>query len=48
MDNGLYTEKFSGEPISGKVYGSFGEKGNLKKLYMGNLLNGKREGRWKS
>ena len=44
MDNGLYTEKFSDEPISGKVYGYFGEKGNLKKVYMGKLLNGKKDG----
>ena len=48
MDNGLWTEKFSDEPITGKVYGGFGEDDNLKKVYMGNLLNGKKEGRWKS
>ena len=47
MDNGLATVKFSDEPITGKVYGYFGEKDNLKKVYMGNLLNGKKEGRWK-
>jgi hypothetical protein len=45
MDNGLATVKFSDEPITGKVYGYFGEKDNLKKVYMGNLLNGKKEGR---
>ena len=48
MDNGLYTEKFSDEPLTGKVYGYFGEEGNLKKVYKGNLLKGKKEGRWKS
>ena len=48
MDNGLWTEKFSDEPISGKVYGYFGTVEPLKKVYVGNLLNGKKEGRWKS
>ena len=48
MDNGLYTVKFSDEPITGKVYGYFGEVKPLKKVYVGNLLNGKIEGRWKS
>jgi antitoxin component YwqK of YwqJK toxin-antitoxin module len=47
MDNGLWTVKFSDEPISGKIYSGFGEDGNIKKVYVGNLLNGKREGRWK-
>ena len=47
MDNGLYTEKFSDEPITGKVYGYFGEIKPLKKVYMGNLRNGKKEGTWK-
>ena len=46
MDNGLWTEKFSEEPITGKVYGYFGESEPYKKVYIGNLLNGKREGRW--
>jgi len=46
MDNGLYTEKFSDEPISGKVFGYFGEFKPLKKVYIGNLLNGKKEGKW--
>jgi antitoxin component YwqK of YwqJK toxin-antitoxin module len=46
MDNGLWTEKFSDEPISGKVFGYFGEDGNLKKVYMGNMVNGKKEGKW--
>ena len=45
MDNGLFTVKFSDEPITGKVYGYFGEVSNPKKVYMGNLLNGKKEGR---
>ena len=48
MDNGLYTEKFSDEPITGKVYGGFGEVKPFKKVYVGNLLNGKKEGRWKT
>ena len=48
MDNGLYTEKFSDEPLTGKVYCYFGEVNPLKKVYMGNLLKGKKEGRWKS
>jgi len=46
MDNGLWTVKFSDEPITGKVYGYFGEEGNLKNVYMGNVLNGKEEGKW--
>ena len=48
MDNGLWTEKFSDEPITGKVYGYYGEVKPLKKVYIGNLLNGEKEGRWKS
>ena len=48
MDNGLWTEKFSDEPISGKVYGYFGKESNPKKVYIGNMVNGKKEGRWKS
>jgi len=48
MDNGLWAEKFSDEPITGKVYGLFGEESNPKKVYIGNLLNGKKEGEWKS
>ena len=48
MDNRLWTEKFSDEPISGKVYGYFGEVEPLKKVYIGNLLNGKKEGKWVS
>ncbi len=46
MDNGLWSVKFSDEPITGKVYGYFGEEGNLEKVYIGNLLNGKKEGKW--
>ena len=46
MDNGLWTEKVSDEPISGKVYGYFGESKPYKKLYIVNLINGKKEGRW--
>jgi len=48
MDNGLWTVKFSDEPISGKVYGYFGKESNPKKVYTGNLRNGKKEGNWKS
>ena len=48
LDNGLWTEKFSDKPITGKVYGYFGEVKPYKKVYMGNLLNGKKEGRWKN
>jgi antitoxin component YwqK of YwqJK toxin-antitoxin module len=46
MDNGLYTVKFSDEPISGKVYGYFGEVKPYKKVYMGNIRDGKKEGKW--
>ena len=46
MDNGLFTVKFSDEPITGMVYGYFGEVGNLKKVNIGNVLNGKKEGKW--
>jgi antitoxin component YwqK of YwqJK toxin-antitoxin module len=46
MDNGLWTVKFSDEPITGKVYGYFGDVKPYKKVYMGNLLNGKKEGKW--
>ena len=46
MDNGLWTEKFSDEPITGKVYGYYGEDNNPKKVYVGNIRNGKEEGKW--
>jgi len=45
MDS-VWTEKFSDVPPTGNVFGYFGEDGNLKKVYVGNLLNGKQEGRW--
>ena len=48
MDNGLWTEKFSDELITGKVYGLFGENKPYKKVYMGNIRNGKKEGKWVS
>ena len=48
MDNGLWAEKFSDEPITGKVSGYFGEVKPLKKVYMGYLRNGKKEGKWGS
>ena len=44
MDNGLFTEMFSDELITGLVYDYFGE--NNKKVYIGNLRNGKKEGKW--
>ena len=46
MDNGLWTEKFSDEPITGKVYDYFGEESNPKKVYIGNFHDGKQEGKW--
>ena len=46
MNNGLFTEKFSDEPITGKVYGYFDKTQPFKKVYMGNIRNGKREGKW--
>ena len=45
MDNGLWTVKFSDEPVTGKVFGYFGEPNNPKKVYIGNLRNGKKEGK---
>ena len=48
MDNGLWTEKFSDEPLTGRVYSGFGEVKPFKKVYVGNLLNGKKEGKWVS
>jgi len=48
MDSGLWTEKFNDEPISGKVYGYFGDEKNPKKVYIGNVRNGKKEGKWVS
>ena len=54
MDNGLYTIKFSDEHITGKVYDYFEDfkpySGTIissKKVYIGNLLNGEKEGKWK-
>ena len=35
MDNGLWTVKFSDEPITGKVFGYFGEIKPRKKVYVG-------------
>ena len=46
MDNGLWTEKFSDEPITGRVFGLFGENKPYKKVYLGNLRKGKRDGWW--
>ena len=46
LDNGLWSEKFSDVPITGKVYGYFGEQSNPKKVYLGNIRNGKKEGKW--
>ena len=44
--DGLWTEKFSDKPITGKVYGYFGEGKHYKKVYIGYIDNGKREGKW--
>lgn len=41
MDNGLWTVKFSDEPITGKVYSYFGESKPYKKVYIGHVRNGK-------
>jgi antitoxin component YwqK of YwqJK toxin-antitoxin module len=47
MDNGLFTVKFSDEPITGKVYGNFGKEGEeLTKVYIGKLINGEKDGKW--
>jgi antitoxin component YwqK of YwqJK toxin-antitoxin module len=47
MDNGLWSVKFSDEPITGKVYGNFGKEGEeLTKVYIGKLINGKKDGKW--
>jgi len=47
MDNGLWTEKFSDQPITGRVYGGLDDReGNLEKVYKGYLLYGKKEGKW--
>ena len=45
-ENGLYTEKFYDEPITGKIYDYLDENQSFKKVYLGNLDNGKREGKW--
>ena len=42
MDNGLWTVKFSDEPVTGKVGGYFGEVKPYKKVYIGNIRNGKK------
>ena len=48
MDNGLYTRKFSDYPITGKVYGYYGKDDEkLTKVYIGELVKGKKEGIWK-
>jgi len=44
--NGIWTEKFSDKPITGKVYGLFGENKPYKKVYQGNIRNGRMEGKW--
>ena len=47
MDNGLWSVKFSDEPITGKVYGNFGKEGEeLTKVYIGKLINGEKDGKW--
>ena len=47
MDNGLWSVKFSDEPITGKVYGYYGKEGEkITKVYIGKLVKGKRDGKW--
>ena len=47
-DNELFIEKFieNGKPVTGKVYQFYGKKSNRKKVYNGNVINGKMDGRW--
>jgi len=47
-DDGLTTLMFGLEPITGKVYFYLYEKSDVKKVYLGNLLKGKRDGKWVS
>ena len=44
--DGLYTERFSNEPITGAIYGDYGKEGKINKVYLGEMVNGKREGNW--
>ena len=45
--NGVWYKKFSDESLTGKVYGYFGKEGKkLTKVYIGELVNGKKEGIW--
>ena len=46
-NQGIYTLKKNGRPVTGKIYTYVGEVKPLKKVYMGNLLNGlNEEGEW--
>lgn len=44
--DGLYTERFSNEPITGTIYSNYGKESNSKKVYFGEIIDGKREGNW--
>ena len=47
--DGVWYKKFSDEPMNGKIYGYFGEEDKeLTKVYIGELVNGKKEGKWTS
>jgi len=51
MGEGSWTNisSLNEEPVTGKFYDNWwDEEGNEEKVYMGNLLNGKREGKWVS
>ena len=32
--DGLYTERFSNEPITGAIYGDYGKEGKVNKVYL--------------
>ena len=46
--DGLYIERFPNEPITGAIYGDYGKEGKFNKVYLGEIVNGKREGNWTS
>ena len=46
--DGLYTERFSNEPITGAIYGDYGKEGkvnNVKKKHENNQINKKHPNR---
>ena len=45
MDNGLYTIKFKGLPITGTVFDFFGSS---ERVFVGEIINGKKVGSWKT